>query len=178
MSKIRRICLYGGSGLGKSVVAAHLFAELKKLHINIELITEVVKPLAIQKRFPKSFDQFKILGKQIAKEDNILPYIDYIITDSPVLLNAAYSKYYNCSYWKQCEEVAILFEQQYPGLHILLTRDGLPYDTCGRFQNETQAKEMDENIKQLLDKYVSYITIPSVDFNQIYATVLKEIYVS
>lgn len=167
MSKIRRICLYGGSGLGKSVVAAQVFAELKKLHLNIELISEVVKPLAIQKRFPKSFDQFKILGQQIAKEDDLLPYIDYIVTDSPVLLNAAYSRYYKCPFADQCEQVAIQFEQQYKGLHILLTREGLPYDQSGRYQNEQQAKEMDDNIKALLDKYLEYITIPSVDFNQV-----------
>lgn len=171
MPKVRRICLYGGSGLGKSIVAAQAFAELKKIHLNIELITEVVKPLAIQKQFPKSFDQFAILGEQISKEDKLLPYIDYIITDSPVLLNAAYSKYYNCPFWRQCEEVALQFEEQYKGLHILLTREGLPYDQSGRYQNEEQAKEMDENIKQLLDRHLDYITIPSIDFKTIYQTI-------
>lgn len=172
---IRRICLYGGSGLGKSVVAAQLFAELKKLHLNIELITEVVKPLAIQKRFPKSFDQFSILGKQITKEDELLPYVDYIITDSPVLLNAAYSRYYKCPFADQCEQVALQFEAEYKGLHILLTRDGLPYDQSGRYQNEQQARDMDNNIKQLLDKYLEYITIPSMDFNRIFSIIKTKI---
>lgn len=178
MSQIRRICLYGGSGLGKSVVAAQLFAELKKLHLNIELITEVVKPLAIQKRFPKSFDQFAILGKQISKEDRLLPYIDYLVTDSPVLLNAAYSRFYDCPFAEQCEDVAVQFEQQYKGLHILLTREGLPYSQEGRYQNLDQAKEMDDNIRQLLDKYVKYTTIPSIDFKQVFDIVCQSIGVS
>jgi nicotinamide riboside kinase len=175
MPKIKRICLYGGPSCSKSVIAAQLFAELKKLHFNIELISEYIKTWAHIGYKPKSFDQLYVLSKQIHKEDRILPHLDFLITDSPILLNAAYSKYYNCPFWKQAEDIAIMFEEKYPALHILLDRTGLPYNKQGRFQDESQAKEIDNNIKLLLEKYVEYVTIPSINFNKIFDTVLRNI---
>ena len=166
--KIRRINLYAGSGAGKSLTSAMLFAELKKLNVNIEQVTEYVKIQAIQKRFPESFDQFHIMGRQVFKEDQLLPYVDLIVTDSPLLLNAAYSKEYKCPFWQQCVDVALMFEEKYPSLNIFLDRKDLIYDQIGRYQDIAKAIEMDKNILKLLDENkVNYEIVDSKDFDKI-----------
>jgi hypothetical protein len=173
MNKIRRINLFAGSGAGKSVIAAQLFAELKKLNVNIEHIQEYVKIQAIQKRFPKSFDQFHIFGRQLHKEDRILPYVEHIVTDSPLLLNAAYS---GCPFWEECIIVANMFEETYPSINIFLDRDGIVYEKDGRYQDLDQAIQMDKNILYLLNSYnITYETIKSIDFPKILSFVKDKI---
>lgn len=168
MNKIRRINLFAGSGAGKSVVAAFIFAELKKLDVNIEHVQEYVKVKAIQKHFPTSFDQFHIFGRQLNKEDRILPYIEHIVTDSPLLLNAAYSKYYGCPFWKECIDVAHMFEEKYPSFNLFLDRKDLLYSQIGRYQDLDQAIQMDENILNLLNENnIPYKVIKSNDWDKI-----------
>lgn len=42
--------LFGGPGAGKSTTAASLFAEMKKLGKNVELVTEVAKDFVWEER--------------------------------------------------------------------------------------------------------------------------------
>lgn len=168
MTKIRRINLFAGSGAGKTITAAKIFSSLKELNINIEYVSEYVKTQAIQKRFPESFDQFHIMGRQLNREDRLLPYVDHIVTDSPLLLNAAYSRQYKCPFWQQCVDVALMFEEKYPSLNIFLDRKDLLYDQIGRFQNLNEAIEMDKNILHLLDENnINYTIINTRDFDRI-----------
>ena len=45
------INIYGGPGVGKSTGAAMIFAKMKMLGINCELVTEYAKTLTYEKRF-------------------------------------------------------------------------------------------------------------------------------
>lgn len=42
------INLFGGAGIGKSTFAASLFAHMKQLHLNVELVQEYAKHLVYQ----------------------------------------------------------------------------------------------------------------------------------
>lgn len=168
MNKIRRINLFSGPGAGKSVVAAQLFAELKKVNINIEHVQEYIKVQALQKRFPESFEQFHIFAHQMHREDRLLPHVDCIVTDSPLLLNAVYTKYYKAPFWEQCLEVAQMFEEKYPSLNIFLDRKDLIYQQIGRYQDLGKAIEIDQKILSLLNQNnIDYELIKTNDFDRI-----------
>jgi hypothetical protein len=163
MSEIRRINFYGGPGCSKSTIATGIFSELKKLNFDIEYVSEYIKTWAHQKKVPKDFDQLYIFGKQLYKEARLLPHVKYIITDSPVLLNVAYAKKYNCSYADECLKIGMQFEEKYPAINIFLDRTGLPYIEAGRYENLDEAKIMDDYIFKTLENKVNLHTFYSVD---------------
>lgn len=171
----RRICLYGGPGCGKSSVAAGLFYQLKIKGYNIELVNEYIKDWAYEKRIPKSFQQVYIFAKQLNKEDLLFPNVDIIITDSPVILNTVYSKKNGFKGWELLVNMGLLYEEQFPGLHIFLDRDDIAYKAEGRYHNYDESIEMDNLILEMLNKYLKYKVIPSKNFDEILNYVLKNI---
>jgi DNA replication protein DnaC len=54
-NKIRRICLYGGPGSGKSKLACYLNYML--MDYDIDLVSEYIKAWAYEGKIPESLDQ-------------------------------------------------------------------------------------------------------------------------
>jgi len=143
------VSLFGGPNTGKSTLAARLFAELKLMGYNCELVTEYVKTWTYNDRKPESFDQVYILGQQIRREDTALRGgFDFIITDSPVGLSCFYAQQLGTKFWRHEFEIARCLDQQYPSLNFLVTTERKPadYNDCGRFQTFEQAAELDEEL--------------------------------
>lgn len=149
---IRRICLYGGPGAGKTVEAAKIFAAMKIQHRKIELVQEWIKMWAYEKKAPESFDQVYIFSKQQRAEDRVLRQhrVDYIVSDSPIFLSACYAKKFQTPGWRQLMELSDIFDEYFPPLHINVLRGSKPYDPEGRYQTEQQAHEIDAFVKQQL----------------------------
>ena len=90
-----RINILGGSGLGKSTLAAWLYSEIKRNHYSIELVSEYVKTRAVQKTEIKLLDQNYIFAKQQQYEYRFLSYgIKNCVSDSPTLLPTLYTEKY------------------------------------------------------------------------------------
>jgi len=174
-STLRRICLYGGPGVGKSTLAASLFAEFKKMSVEseinrqFELCTEFVKNWAWEKRPIQGMQQVFIFANQQQREEMPLRNgVHHIFTDSPLFLSAAYARKYHSKLFQSLITLAELHEEEYPGLHIFLERGDRPYVGKGRYEDAEKAKRMDNYIRSLLDLYVdrdTYLTIPYHDFN-------------
>lgn len=149
---IRRICLYGGPGSGKSTAASFLFAELKKQQFHVEQVHEYVKSWAHEKRVPTSFDQVYIFGKQLHAEDLLLKSgIPVIITDSPLFLNITYARTLGpTSTYEPLAVIAREFEKVYPAMHVRLKRDGIKYEESGRYQTLEEAEKLDHEITYTL----------------------------
>lgn len=153
MTKI--INLYGGPGVGKSTSAAFMFYALKQQGLNVELVREYVKNWAWEKRSISVYDQLYFLGKQSRAESVLYSKVDYIITDSPVLLNVYYSNKYAPRQMADgiCAAVRGFYEQAAKDGHIhhhVMLRRSKPYNPAGRFQNEGEAKEIDAELHGLL----------------------------
>lgn len=171
---LKKVCLYAGPGAGKSTTAAGLFYKLKVLGFNTEYISEYIKAWSYEGRVPKSFQQFYIFAKQLNREDVVLSHVDFIVTDSPILMNVAYSKKYDFPGWKQQLEIAMMHEERFPGLHIFLDRTDIKYQQVGRYEDEEAAWKMDEMIEDLLKEYIpNYTKIPARDNDLILANVLN-----
>lgn len=171
---IRRICCFGGPSCGKSTTAARLFGELKRQDHDIELVQEYVKEWAYQNRKPISFDQIYLFGKQIHAEDVRLQHVKQIITDSPLLLSAAYSILSGFDGYQEIINLAKKFEEVYPSINIILDRTGIEYVDHGRYQNYAEALEVDKLINDVVYSHAprsSIHRISALDFEGIQSLV-------
>jgi hypothetical protein len=177
-----RINLYAGPGVGKSTTAARLFSELKILwnkptDPQVELVMEYIKEWAWLKIAPASWDQFYVFAKQVRREDIVLRHKHtHVITDSPIFMQLAYLERGNAAYAPMCCNSALLFESQYPSLHILLKRT-VPYQGEGRYENYDQACQMDKIIRNTLLRFrVPFVELdPVTEFNQIKELAIRHI---
>lgn len=174
-----RINLYAGPGSGKSTTSAWLFAELKKLGYSIELVSEYVKSWAIAKRNVIGFDQVYLMGKQLNYEYRFLAHgIQHIVTDSPVLLSACYTRSYfnDLKIADHMEAIISEYESRHPSLNIFLDRAGKEYRNEGRYQTEDEAKHMDRIILDTLDRNgLNYSRFSYYDSGGILDYVIKNI---
>lgn len=146
-----RICLYAGSGAGKSTVAAKVYAELKARGHNIELVQEYIKTWAYQQRPVKGYDQVYICANQLHAEDFLFQHgVEYVITDSPLFLQCFYAWKYRLSVWESVVEIVRDFSNSHPSLDIFLDRDGVPFQQNGRYEDEADAKENDVKLLEFL----------------------------
>jgi len=150
------INLYGGPGSGKSTSAAYYYYLLKAAGDNVELVREYVKDWAWEGRKISTYDQIYFLGKQVRRESMLYGKVDWIVTDSPVMMNLYYAQRYCTQTLGEGVRAATLsfyrqaLEDGHKHLHIFLHRTK-PYQGEGRYQTEAEAREIDDGIKQVLN---------------------------
>lgn len=150
------INLFGGSGVGKSTIAALLFARMKMRGLHVELVREYVKLWAWGGRKVRQEDQIYLLGKQSAYESMLYGKVDYIVTDSPVLLAGMYAEWHNGADGKYVTRAANSFIEQArrnSGVVIrnyLLERNG-PFDPRGRWETAEEAECFDQFLEEGLE---------------------------
>lgn len=155
------INLFSGSGAGKSTTAAKLFGEMKDRKYHVEQVTEYVKKWAWQKRTPGPFDQFYLAGKQSQSEAQLYNKVDYIVTDSPILLSGYYENYH---LKRSIVLPAILNFLEYTSennikhLNFFLKRHKA-FDPRGRYETEDQAKAIDVDMKN----WLIALNVPLID---------------
>lgn len=147
--------LYGGPGTGKSTSAAIMYAHLKQMGVNTELVREYVKDWAWDGRKINSYDQLYIMGKQIKREASLLGKVNVVVTDSPVSLGVVYSEKYSPKLIAESVRAGVqgFYSQAeqdgHKHIHLFLKRTK-PYEPAGRYQNEDEARELDLDIKNML----------------------------
>lgn len=161
------INLYGGPGTGKSTSAAYLYYLLKSEGKSVELVREYVKDWAYEKRVISNYDQIYFLGKQVRRESMLYGKVDWIITDSPIMMNLYYAQKYCPSSLSEGIRAASLSmykqaaEDGNKHIHVFLKRIK-PYLAEGRYQKEEEAKEIDVELHQLLQNLkISFTEIPA-----------------
>lgn len=168
------INLYGGPGAGKSTSAARIYHLLKDAGENAEMVREYVKDWAWMGQKPDSYDQLYLLAKQIRKETILFGKVDYVVSDSPVMLGIYYSRMYGPpAIARGCQAAIEAFYEQagidgHEHIHVLLKRSKA-YNPAGRFQNEEQAKSIDDGVERMLKNLdVPFRTLNTNDQNYIW----------
>lgn len=149
------INLLGGSGLGKSTVAAEIFVELKKRGESVELVTEYVKSWAWEGRSPAGLsNSVYIFAKQYRREALLYGKVDYIVTDCPLGLSVAYESFYEPGrtvIWDLYK--AVREHQAKEGivkhLDFHLMRQ-FEFKKEGRYETEEEARRVDQIIRQFV----------------------------
>lgn len=141
--------LYGGPCSGKSTLAAELYATLKKQGKSVEIVREYVKDWAYEGRKVGIHDQIYIMGKQIRRESLLYGKVDYIITDSPILLAGFYEKYYQGL--TICQNACTEFIKK-TGIErkSYFLKRSQEYQTEGRYETKEQADEIESALCQYL----------------------------
>lgn len=153
MNSTTVVNLFGGSGIGKSTTAAHLYAEMKYAGFNVELVREYVKAWAWHGKQITPFDQTYILGKQSQYESSLYGKVDYIVTDSPLLLGPVYETFHTGSSLNVGSAFAFLDQAKKNGVehrNFVLKRNE-PFDTRGRYESLEQATQVDNLIEHFLN---------------------------
>lgn len=156
MKKI--ICLYGGPGSGKSTTCAGLYYNLKMLGYNCEMNREYVKDWVWEGRKWSEGDQTYFFAKQSRRERILINNnLDYIITDSPLILTHFYGLKYD---WMEqnfnTSEIMLKHHHEfckrhnYKVEHFILKR-AHDYVAAGRNESEEIAVDYDKQIQTLLD---------------------------
>lgn len=176
---IRRINLFGRPGSGKSTAAAALYSMFKSDGYNIELINEYVKAWAYMGRQIKSFDQVYIFGQQMHAEDTLLASgVEYIITDSPLLIQYCYSSVAQNEIANELYNISLKFDKIFPPLNILLKTgfDHSQYSGCGRYHDLDASLYVGDVMQQVLSQtYDDYIIVHNVKYDELYRQIKARI---
>lgn len=140
------INFFGGPGCGKSSTAAHLFALMKWEEYKVEHIQEYIKSMVYEERNNIFSDQIYIFGKQQRRQHVLRKHVDWVVTDSPLLLSAVYAP---VDYFPAFKQLAQQVHHSYDNINILLNRVK-PYQQYGRNQDEHEAREIDERVRDVL----------------------------
>jgi len=150
MTKI--INLYGGPGTGKSTTAAGLFHLMKLEGYEVEIVTEFAKDLTWSERHVELQDQVFVLGEQHHRVYNLMDKVDFIITDSPILLSSVYAKFGSNQRVNVCiDSLAKALYMKYCNFDIMLNRVK-KYNPNGRNQTQEQAEDLDKMILSKLEE--------------------------
>lgn len=161
MTKV--INLMGGSGVGKTAVASLLFGEMKELGILCEQAPEYVKKWAWEGRVPTPFDQMYIAGQQSRAESLLYGKVDYIVTDSPLLLSGFYEEYH-CGRRIVLPSISNFLEytkeNNIKHTYFFLERSG-PFDPRGRYETEEEALVIDQKLRTWMKELgYDFIEVP------------------
>lgn len=141
------INIYGGPAAGKSTVAAGLFYELKKKGYDCGLVTEMATELVYDEAFNVMNDQIYLFGEQWHRTFRMLGKVDFIITDSPLLMNIVYDKQNDDDFRKFINSRI----HKLKSLDFFVNRSNA-FSEVGRIHNLEQSKEVDKTIKELAKK--------------------------
>lgn len=151
---------YGGPGAGKSTACLEITAALKKEGYNAEYVQEYAKELVYEKDMEmldgSPEHQYEILKEQTRRMDRLYDQVDFIVTDSPVMLNTIYNKQLTPEYESLVNEL----QGEYINYSFFMERDASKFEEEGRIHNLTESIEKDNEIKDMLQrneiKYKTY----------------------
>ena len=156
------INIVGGSGIGKSTTAALVYGELKMKYINCELVREFVKQWAIEGKKIGPFGQSIIYGQQLERESSLYNKVDFIVTDSPLIMCPPYQYHYDghdSIKFPLFEDLKSAKKLGVTHLNFLLKRIG-PFDPKGRYESEEVAKIIDNKVESFLIYHgIDYIPV-------------------
>lgn len=161
------INIFAGPSAGKTTNAINLYGYMKTKRMNVKLALEVADELNWQSPVPQEpgailDDQIKIFAEQNRRLYSMIDKgLDYIVTDSPILLSAVYLKRGAQKYFKlgrglwedSFEDFAMRTFLQYENINYFLQRGDREYIQKGRIQSKEQAQDIDVSCLYFLELY-------------------------
>lgn len=148
------INLFGAPSAGKSTTAAGLFSIMKAAGDNAELVTEYAKQLCWADCTKQLSNSMYVTAKQHKKLVEVLGSglthnkgsrrLDYVVTDSPLLLGSFYALEYSTPYARELHTLvkalnaSIEKDLQTKVLNVFIERDK-KFNPAGRNHNEDQS---------------------------------------
>ena len=137
--------LFAGPGVGKSTTAAAIFAHLKFQGFLCELALEYAKDLVWAKSSHLLSNQICVFGEQHHRITRLIGQVPIVVSDSPLLHSIIYDSGQNPHF----APMVLAEHRKHCNLNIFLDRTK-PYEPAGRCHDESQAREIDGKIIELL----------------------------
>lgn len=145
--------LYAGAGAGKTTAAWNIASELKKKNIVTEYVGEYAKELVYDGRRDLLDGSLKnqemVYAEQKHRIDRLMGKVQVVVTDSPILLSAAYLKDDGSKECADFKSKVISDAKSYKTFSLFINR-GKYYEQQGRAHTLTESKAMDNKIKDML----------------------------
>ena len=173
-----KINIYGCPSSGKTTLASQLFATMKALHYNIAYVQEYSKDLVyhgIDMRFLDEKDRIFILAEQLRRESIFKQNnVDYIVTDSPLLLTAYYhqdpNKKEDWSYVDGIVKRQLKDNELHFWVNIVSN-----FEEEGRSHDKEESLIIQKELKQYLNNYnINLIELPQ-ELDKRIDLIIKEI---
>ena len=139
--------------VGKSLMSALTFAEIKSRNFSCELIQEYAKTLVWQERFEELNVQYQVSLNQYNMIKAVQNKVQFAVCDSPLLIGLYYNRTFptNVCNIEKTEAFIKQKMQEFHNVYIFLQRnENHPYETVGRIHNEQESKQIQDDLAQLL----------------------------
>lgn len=150
------INMFAGSGAGKTTCAWEVASELKKRGFITEYVAEYAKELVWEKNFTMLDGtlqhQRQLLTEQAHRLERLVSQVDFIVTDSPLFLNALYYTKGTPERKKAYTDEVYRAFSSYENFSVFIKR-GKGFEKAGHIHDLEQSKKIDQNIKNLLQEY-------------------------
>ena len=154
MTKV--INFVGAPSVGKSTTALGVSYALKKRRKRMEYVNEFAKDVTwrgIQKLLE---NQTYIFAEQFHRQFALLGQVEYIVTDSPLMLSCVYHDYAHHKlaapdYLKTTRDFYLATYKQFDNITYLVEHGVRPFDPVGRNQTADEAAQVHADVIKLLD---------------------------
>lgn len=156
--------IIGGPGTGKTTAASELFSKLKRLNYDVENVSEFAKELVWESNTEAFNDRLYMHAMQNHRLFQMKDKLDFIITDSPLILTSIYNNFYlkdkqSSSYNEMIDLMVKETWNLYTNVTYYIERE-TSYNMIGRRENISEALIIDEKIKEYMDQNnIEYKTV-------------------
>lgn len=162
----------GQPSAGKSTLSHGLMYRMKMDLMSVEHVSEFAKDLTWENNMQALSNQIYVTGSQAQRLERIVGKVDYIITDSPLLLSVFYTPE---RYPEAFKATVIELFKQYDNMNYFVKRVK-PYNPDGRNQTAKEADKLADTIYSALSFYkipFTEITGDEAGLAKVYKDVLK-----
>lgn len=158
------INLIAAPGVGKSVFAALLFAELKIKGYTVEYVPEYVKSLVWKGDLETIHNQFYVSSKQYQLLKAVKDKVDFIVTDGSLFLGLYYNLHWkeNVSDVQKTDLKIKEYLKEFDNRYIFLKRGDFKYEQAGRIHSEEESWTIQNELEDLLKResinYTEYMS--------------------
>lgn len=150
------INMLAGPGAGKTACAWEVASELKKRNFVTEYVPEYAKELVWDGNTElldgSRKNQMQLLAVQENRIHRLVGKVDFIVTDSPILLNPLYLTEGTAAEKQEYTDSVFQRFNQYNNFCVFVER-GQSFEKEGRIHNEEQSRQIDRQITGLLREY-------------------------
>jgi hypothetical protein len=148
------INIIGGPGCDKSLISSAIILYLHLRNKTVETIPDFAKSLVWQRNYEVLKNQYFIAQRQYEMLNLLDGQVQFLITECslPQVL------YYNESYAQNICDVGktraqiLEWYHQHDNINIFVERGNKKYVHTGRFQNEEQAREVDQGLREMMER--------------------------
>ncbi len=157
------INIIGGPGCDKSLFSSAIILNLNLRHKSVEQIPDYAKSLVWQKDFEALRNQYRVAQRQFEMLDLLDGQVQYLVTECALMQVLYYNENYReniCDVAKTKDHILDWYHR-HDNINILVERGDKKYVHTGRFQNEEEAKVIDRELRETLEReQIPFISMP------------------